>query len=152
VYLLACLQQQAGPSEKSKPNAHFAPFSSHSLTHHSHIYIMAEKYTQWADKSCGVNPFVPGEIPLPKQTLMRVGRYLAASLMFLPRMVISFTLILLYCLVQIVLNEMLLLLVSFGLSWLCNTGKIEAKYFTPLVVLLVINLLSVMNFEHVFHG
>lgn len=104
---------------------------------------MAEKYTQWADKSCGVNPFVPGEIALPKSTLVRMGRYVIGSLLALPRLAIAIALVSLYLVAQVVLNEFFLSLVSLVLSWLCNTGKIDAQYFIPLAVLTLISFLSV---------
>jgi hypothetical protein len=106
---------------------------------------MAEKYTQWADKSCGVNPFVPGEIKLPnKQMIFRLGRYVLASVVALPRIAVASGLVILHFMIQIIMNEFLLLLVSLGLSWQYNTGQLlDAKYFMPLAVLTFVNVLWV---------
>lgn len=117
---------------------------------------MAEKYTQWADKSCGVNPFVPGEIALPKQPLLLFGRYIMASLVALPRLTIALGLVSLYLVIQMVLNEFFLLVVSLGLSWLYNIGQVDTKYFIPLALLTLINILSVslnivLSFLYLYH-
>jgi hypothetical protein len=104
---------------------------------------MAEKYTQWADRSCGVNPFVPGDITLPKQTLSRLGYIAMSALVALPRMAIAGSLAVIYLILQVVLNEFILLLLSLGLSWLCNVGQLNPKYLLPLGVFTFINFLSV---------
>lgn len=120
---------------------------SHQITTHF-IEEMAEKYTQWADRSCGVNPFVPGEIALPKQTFGRLLRYGVALLVALPRLTAALGLALMFCAIQVVMNELLMLIVSLGLSWLYNTGHIDVKYFMPLAGFTVINLLSVSDAKH----
>ena len=108
------------------------------------VIIMAEKYTQWADKSCGINPFVPGEIPLPKQFLLRVGRYVTASLIAVPRILIALGLILLYTMIQLVLHEVIVFFVSLGLLWMCYSGLFDTVFLIPCAVLVLISLLSVM--------
>lgn len=101
---------------------------------------MAEKYTQWADRGSGVNPFVPGEISLPKQTLPLIGRYAVAAAVALPRIAVAAGVSLLYLITQFVMNELFLFIVYTAFLWMCKSGQVDTEYLAPYVYVLVVRV------------
>ena len=78
---------------------------------------MVQKYSKWADKA-GVNPFFPSRAPIPASIISKCIAYTFAGFVALPRLVLSFSLVIILGLVLSLLTgrSMLSMLLLFGMA------------------------------------
>mmetsp|Transcript_12345 Transcript_12345/g.18718 ORF Transcript_12345/g.18718 Transcript_12345/m.18718 type:complete len:402 (+) Transcript_12345:67-1272(+) len=81
---------------------------------------MAEKYTRWADKSNGINPFVSDEARAYKSFTGRVISTIVTVLVGIPKLIIVTILFMLSACVNIIFHEVGLLLAAIGVGSMCH--------------------------------